>query len=71
MNDSIDELFNAVKQGKQEEAEQLGSRMKATLSDDKKQMLEKALDDREYLKTLLSSDKAKSVIEELKKKGIG
>lgn len=70
MSEDINELFRAAKNGDKDKAEHIGNELKNSLSHDKREMLEKALDDREYLKQLLSSEKALKVIEDLKKRGI-
>ena len=67
-NNDIDKLFRAVKSGDERTAAALGGKMKDGLSDEKRQMLERALRDGDYLKSLLSSDKAKRIIESLNKK---
>ena len=70
-NNDIDKLFAAAKNGDERTAAALGGKMKVSLSDEKRQMLERALHDGDYLKSLLSSDRAKQIIEGLKKKGDG
>lgn len=70
MKNSIDELFEAALNGDEKKAEHIGNGLKSSLSEDKKQILEKALSDREYLKSILSTDKAKNIMEELNKRGI-
>ena len=67
----LDALFHAAKNGDEKTAAELGGKMKENLSDEKRQMLERALHDSDYLKSLLSSDRAKQIIEGLKKKGDG
>ena len=67
----LDALFHAAKSGDEKTAAELGGKMKENLSDEKRQMLERALHDSDYLKSLLASDRAKQIIEGLKKKGDG
>lgn len=69
MTDRTDELMNAAKSGDREKAERLGNVMKETLSADKKEMLERALKDKEYLKALLESDKAQRILKNLENRG--
>lgn len=65
----FDKLFAAAKIGDEKTAAEVGEKMKDGLSPEKKQMLERALTDGDYLKELLSSDGARRIVEQLKKKG--
>lgn len=67
----LDALFNAAKSGDEKTAAELGGKMKESLSEDKKKMLERALTDSDYLKHLLSSEKARRVMDGLKRKENG
>ena len=68
-NNDLDALFKAAKSGDEKTAAELGGRMKEALSEDKKRMLERALTDSDYLKQLLASEKARRVMDGLKRKG--
>lgn len=70
-NDDFERLFAAAKNGDEKTASALGGKMKNSLSAEKQQMLERALHDSDYLKTLLSSEKAKRILDSLHKKGDG
>lgn len=65
----LDALFKAAKSGDEKTAAAIGGKMKDSLSEDKKKMLERALTDNDYLKQLLSSEKARRVMDDLKRKG--
>lgn len=65
-----DELLKALGNNDAKKAKELSEQLKNGLSEDKKQMLEHALGDRQYLKSLLSSPEAAKAVEELKKRGI-
>lgn len=71
MNNSIEELFRAAENGEGEKAERLERQMKEMLSEEQRQKLDRAFSDPDYLRSLLSSQKAKDVIGELKKRGLG
>ncbi len=64
-------MFHAAKSGDEKTAAELGGKMKNSLSEEKKQMLERALTDSGYLRELLSSETARRLLDELKKKGQG
>ena len=68
-DNDLDRLFHAAKSGDGKTAAELGGKMKETLSEDKRRMLERALTDGDYLKQLLSSEKARSIIDEINRKG--
>ena len=68
-NNDLDALFNAAKSGDEKTVAELGGKMKESLSEDKRKMLERALTDGDYLKQLLSSEKARRVIDGLNRKG--
>ncbi|MBQ6066402.1 MAG: hypothetical protein IJK89_06235 [Clostridia bacterium] len=68
-DNDLDRLFHAAKSGDEKTAAELGGKMKESLSEDKKKMLERALTDNDYLKQLLSSEKARRVMDGLKRKG--
>ena len=62
----IDALFRAAKSGKKKEMSQAGNAAAANLSDEQKRTVEKAMSDPEYLKQLLSTQKAQEIIRKLK-----
>ena len=68
-NNDLDALFNAAKSGDEKTAAAIGGKMKEHLSEDKRKMLERALTDGDYLKQLLSSDKARKIMDGLNRKG--
>ena len=68
-NNDLDRLLRAAKSGDGKTAAEIGGKMKETLSEDKRRMLERALNDSDYLKQLLSSEKARRVIDEMNRKG--
>ena len=68
-NNEIEQMLNAARQGDGKTAAEIGGKMKEGLSEEKKKMLERALSDGDYLKTLLSSDRARAIIENIKRKG--
>ena len=70
-DNDIEKLFRAAKNGEEKTAAALGGKMKNSLSADKRQMLERALRDSDYLKSLLSSERAKQIMDSLKQKGDG
>lgn len=70
-NNDIDKLFRAAKNGDEKTAAALAGEMKSSLSADKQQLLERALHDNDFLKSLLSSEKAKQIMDALKQKGDG
>ena len=64
-NEKFDELFDAAKNGNREKLEQA----RESLSEEQKRTVKKALEDREFLNSLLSSEKAKEIIRKLKSGG--
>ena len=70
-NNDIDKLFRAAKSGDEKTAAALAGEMKNSLSADKQQLLERALHDNDFLKSLLSSEKAQRIMDSLKQKGDG
>lgn len=62
----IDALFRAAKSGNKKQMSQAGNAAAANLSDEQKRKVEKAMSDPEYLKQLLSSQKAQEIIKKLK-----
>lgn len=70
-NNDIDKLFRAAKNGDEKTAAALAGEMKSSLSADKQQLLERALHDNDFLKSLLSSERAKQIMDVLKQKGDG
>ena len=70
-NNDIDKLFRAAKNGDEKTAAALAGEMKNSLSADKQQLLERALHDNDFLKSLLSSERAKQIMDALKQKGDG
>lgn len=62
----IDALFRAAKSGNKKEMSQAGNAAAANLSDEQKRTVEKAMSDPEYLKQLLSTQKAQEIIRKLK-----
>lgn len=65
LND-IDALFRAARSGNKKEMSQAGNAAAANLSDEQKRTVEKAMSDPEYLKQLLSTQKAQEIIRKLK-----
>ena len=65
----IDKLFAAAKSGDEKTAAAIGGEMKKNLSEEQKRQLERALRDGDYLKQLLSSDRARRIADLLQKKG--
>lgn len=61
----LEKLFGAAKSGDGKTASEISGRLKDSLSPEKREMLERALTDRGFLKELLSSEKAKQIIEGL------
>ncbi len=66
----FDALFNAAKSGDNERLSELGNAAAAALSEEQKKKIEKAMSDPEYLKNVLSSQKAREILEKLGKGGI-
>lgn len=61
----IDALFNAAKSGDKVKMEKLGNAAAASLSEQQKHAVERALSDPEYLKEILSSEKAQNIMNKL------
>ncbi len=61
----IDALFEAAKSGDKGKMEKLGNAAAASLSEQQKNVVERALSDPEYLKKLLSSEKAQDIMNKL------
>lgn len=61
----IDALFDAAKRGDKKQMEKLGNAAAASLSDEQKNAVEKALSDPEYLKKLLSSQRAQDIMKKI------
>ncbi len=61
----IDALFNAAKSGDEKTMEKLGSFAAANLSQTHRETIEKAMNDPEYLKTILASEKAQQILKKL------
>lgn len=66
----IDALFNAAKNGDNKRLSEIGSCAMSSLSDEQREKIEKAMSDPEYLKNVLSSPKAREIIEKLKEGGM-
>lgn len=62
----IDALFEAAKSGDKEQIEKIGNAAAASLSREQRDKIEKAMSDSDYLKSVLSSPKAREIIEKLK-----
>lgn len=62
----IDALFRAAKSGNKKQMSDAGNAAAANLSDEQKRTVEKAMSDPEYLKQILSSQKAQEIIKKLK-----
>ncbi len=65
----IDALFRAAKSGNKKQMSDAGNAAAANLSDEQKRTVEKAMSDPEYLKQILSSQKAQEIIKKLKGEG--
>lgn len=61
----FDELFNAAVSGDRATAEKLSSQAAEKLSAENRQKIEKALNDPEYLKSILSSEKAQKILRKM------
>lgn len=61
----FDALFDAAKSGNREKMERVGNLAAASLDDEQKRTIEKALSDPDYLKKLLSSQKAQDIIKKI------
>ncbi len=66
----VDALFRAAKSGNKKQMSDAGNAAAANLSDEQKRTVEKAMSDPEYLKQLLSSQKAQEIIRKLKGDGL-
>ncbi len=66
----IDTLFRAAKSGNKKQMSDAGNAAAAHLSEEQKRTVEKAMSDPEYLKQLLSSQKAQEIIKKLKGEGV-
>lgn len=66
----FDALFQAAKNGDNEKMAELGNAAASTLSEEQKRKIEKAMSDPDYLKSVLSSPKAKELMEKLKGGGV-
>lgn len=66
----IDALFRAVKSGNKKEMSDAGNAAAASLSDAQKRTVEKAMSDPEYMKQILSSQKAQEIIRMLRGEGL-
>ena len=69
-NNDIDALMRAAKSGNKKQMSEVGNAAAANLSDEQKRTVEKAMSDPEYLKKLLSSQKAQEIIRKLKGEGV-
>ena len=58
-------LFNAAKRGDKQTAERLSAQAAYGLSAENKDKLERALNDPEFLKSVLDSDKARQIMKKL------
>ena len=65
-NNDIDALYEALKSGNKKTMSDVGNAAAANLSDEQKKTVEKAMSDPEYLKKLLSSQRAQEIIKKLK-----
>lgn len=61
----LDALFNAAKNGDEKTMEKLGGFAAANLSQTHKETIERAMSDPEYLKNILSSEKAQQILKKL------
>ncbi len=64
-NGNYDELIKAAKSGDAKKMEAIGNIAAAGLSEDSRNKIEKALNDPDYLKNILSSEKAKQILKKL------
>lgn len=62
----IDALFEAAKSGNKKQMSQVGNAAVERLSDEQKRTVEKAMSDPEFLRSMLSSEKAQQIIKKLK-----
>ncbi len=63
---SFDALFSAAKNGDAKQIEKLGNEAAASLNEEQKKTVEKAMSDPEFLRSLLSSQKAQEILKKLK-----
>lgn len=61
----IDKLFDAAKSGDNEQLRSLGAEAAASLSEEQKSKIEKAMSDPDFLSSLLSSAKAQDILKKL------
>ena len=59
------EMLNAVNSGDSEKMRKFGAAAASSLSDEQKNMINKAMSDPEYLKNVLSSPKAQEILKKL------
>lgn len=64
-NSDFDALINAAKSGDEKIMEKMGNIAASKLSDDSREKINKALNDPEYLKNILTSEKAKQILKQL------
>ena len=62
----IDALFGAARSGNKKQMSEVGNAVANSLSDAQRKTVEHAMNDPEYLRTLLSSQKAQEIIRKLK-----
>lgn len=62
----IDALFAAAKSGNKKQMSQVGNAAVEKLSDEQKRTVEKAMSDPEFLRSILSSQRAQEIISKLK-----
>ena len=66
MNQSdFNALFNAAKNGDNKTAEELSAKAASGLSEENRRKIERALNDQEYLNSILSSEKAQRILRKL------
>ena len=61
----MDRLFSAAKNGKKDEIEKLGNELKSGLNKEQLESVEKALSDKDFLNSILSSPKAQEILRKL------
>ena len=62
----IDALFGAVKSGNKKQMSEVGNAVASNLTDEQKKTVEKAMSDPEFLRSLLSTQKAQEIIRKIK-----
>ena len=62
----IDALFGAAKSGNKKEMADVGNSVVENLSDEQRKTVEQAMSDPDYLRALLSTQKAQEIIRKLK-----